>query len=297
MHKAIGYIQQLSRQNGGVAPLPATVGGAPPASSANSPAPAPAAPAASSGGGGAQKKGPSLTELIMGIGTVPVTPEGRGRAPRDGDASAKVFIGITKDAATQRGFNLMGKLLGPKGAYMKHIMTAVPNVKALLRGPELGSPNDPLNARSYSTEPMHIFITGPTQQAVDAAKQLAENLVETVRKEWEETKMGVRPVAPAAAHAPRTPSHHTGVGPDPAAAAAYAAAYSYAFPVFPVGAGVAPPMPYGYPPMPYAPYAYQYQQMAPPAMAFPTVPSAGGAANGDMTPEQVCAVYALCMCA
>lgn len=63
------------------------------------------------------------------------------------------------------------------GSFLKHISANSGNSRVFLRGryPSLSS-TDGTN-RNYADEPLHIAISAPTQQQVDAAKALYERRV------------------------------------------------------------------------------------------------------------------------
>ncbi|TPX66730.1 hypothetical protein SpCBS45565_g04245 [Spizellomyces sp. 'palustris'] len=95
--------------------------------------------------------------------------------------SAKVFVGIEPD----RMFNVRAKLVGPGGQYVKHIQQET-STKVQLKG--RGSGYIEQQSGQEAPEPLHIHVTGHAQESVDAAKRLCEDLIETVKTEYERSK-------------------------------------------------------------------------------------------------------------
>lgn len=86
---------------------------------------------------------------------------------------------------------------------MKHIQNEA-GARAYLRGK--GSGHIEIGQRDEHLDPMHILISSDKQSSVDTAKALAEDLVETIRSEFEVAK---------SAAASAAPSFPTGVPPIP----------------------------------------------------------------------------------
>eukprot|EP01117_Protostelium_nocturnum_P006751 TRINITY_DN2427_c1_g1_i5.p2 TRINITY_DN2427_c1_g1~~TRINITY_DN2427_c1_g1_i5.p2 ORF type:complete len:365 (-),score=120.90 TRINITY_DN2427_c1_g1_i5:1852-2946(-) len=78
------------------------------------------------------------------------------------------------------GFNVIGKLLGPSGAFVKHIQQNS-SAKVQLRGK--GSRYDEAGSKD-SEEPLSFLISASNQIQVDSATKLIEDLLATVRKEY-----------------------------------------------------------------------------------------------------------------
>ena len=142
--------------------------------------------------------GQIIPEAAAGMREFSQQPSGGGGAPLTSlGFDAKVFVGIEHNEAQAAGFSLIGKLFGQGGApsvprhsyalffffvmplghfalqtgsFLKHIASNTGNSRVLLRGryPSSGSSE----GRNYAEEPLHIAISAPTQQQVDAAKSL-----------------------------------------------------------------------------------------------------------------------------
>lgn len=82
-------------------------------------------------------------------------------------------------------FRINGKIIGPQGAYIKHIVTTT-KAKVHLKGK--GSNFIEAGEKKESDEPLHLFISAHTEEQLNAAKKLAENLMETVRVKYDEWK-------------------------------------------------------------------------------------------------------------
>ncbi|KAI9595967.1 hypothetical protein BDF19DRAFT_439203 [Syncephalis fuscata] len=80
------------------------------------------------------------------------------------------------------GFYAKPKLIGPQGAYVKHIQNET-GARVTIRG--LGSGYIEAATGKEADEPMHLVVTHLKQEALDEAVQLAKDLVETVKKEFE----------------------------------------------------------------------------------------------------------------
>lgn len=94
----------------------------------------------------------------------------------------KVFTGIDNP---EPQFRINGKIIGPQGAYIKHIVTTT-KAKVHLKGK--GSNFIEAGEKKESDEPLHLFISAHTEEQLNAAKKLAENLMETVRVKYDEWK-------------------------------------------------------------------------------------------------------------
>lgn len=92
----------------------------------------------------------------------------------------KVYIPFAADA--DPNFGLPGKVIGPSGSFVKHIQTAS-GCKVHLRG--RGSSYVEANSRSEAPEPLHLFITGPNEQQMQIAKNLADQLIANVKKKYD----------------------------------------------------------------------------------------------------------------
>lgn len=78
-------------------------------------------------------------------------------------------------------FNVVSRILGPKGSFIQHIMTeAGVGTKVILRGKES------LSAPNLAGEPFHLLITSTNSAALNKAKQLSEDLLTTVYRQYDE---------------------------------------------------------------------------------------------------------------
>jgi hypothetical protein len=78
-------------------------------------------------------------------------------------------------------FNLNGKLLGPKGQYLRNITMESGGAKVHLRGRDS-------TANASEADQLHIYITANSQVVLDRAKKLAGDLIANVQKQYEEYK-------------------------------------------------------------------------------------------------------------
>ncbi|KAI9208787.1 uncharacterized protein BJ171DRAFT_168153 [Polychytrium aggregatum] len=88
----------------------------------------------------------------------------------------KVFVGIEPD----RFFNVRAKIIGPGGQYVKHIQQET-GTKVQLKGQ--GSGFTETGSGMEAMEPLHLHITGHSQEAIDEAERLCKDLIDTVRDE------------------------------------------------------------------------------------------------------------------
>ncbi|XP_049849490.1 uncharacterized protein LOC126319848 [Schistocerca gregaria] len=121
---------------------------------------------------------------------------------------SKIFIDYapTVDPA----FTLNAKLIGPKGSYVKHIQT-VTGCKVRLRGRDSNYIEG--NSRLESSDMLHLFITGPTEEKVLQAKALAENLVNNVKAKynaWLEERKSNQGIKGSFQPSTNSPHHHEG---------------------------------------------------------------------------------------
>ncbi|KAJ3287158.1 hypothetical protein HK104_008730 [Borealophlyctis nickersoniae] len=165
--------------------------------------------------------------------------------PRPPLASAKVFVNID-----DRSFNTRAKIVGPGGQYVKHIQQET-STRVQLKG--RGSGYIEHGTGEEAPEPLHVHITGHEQSNVDRAQRLCEDLINTVRVEYERLKQE---------RAARPPPPPRGYGSPYGVPGGYGAPGG---PYGPPGAG------YGYPPGPPG----QYQPPPPPGAAAPPPPPPG----------------------
>lgn len=97
----------------------------------------------------------------------------------NGNLVWKVMVGIENP---DPGFGLIGKVLGPKGQYVKHIEQDA-RCRVQLRG--RGAHRDGGDSRPYDNEPTHIFIQANSNDSLEKAKDLAQNLVNFVKSDYE----------------------------------------------------------------------------------------------------------------
>ncbi|PVF95247.1 eukaryotic type KH-domain (KH-domain type I) [Serendipita vermifera] len=137
-------------------------------------------------------------------------------------AEEKIPIGLE----TLRNFNVRAKVVGPQGMFVKHIQQET-STRVQIKGQ--GSGFYESETGRESDEPMHINITGPDENQIARAKDLALDLLEVVRSEWAKAKSALE--------------HQMGAMNPQAAYAAYYAAYG-------AGGAGAPPQPTGEAPPP-----------------------------------------------
>mmetsp|Transcript_7670 Transcript_7670/g.15033 ORF Transcript_7670/g.15033 Transcript_7670/m.15033 type:complete len:456 (-) Transcript_7670:391-1758(-) len=189
--------------------------------------------------------------------------------PRRHDSHAfkcTLEIGLDPNASHQ----VRGKLLGPKGSYLRHIQEQS-GARVQLSG--RGSSN--LHGDNHnSDQPMHLALSAQTEESLQTAKQLAEHLISSVREDFERRPRG----PPAAAkHAPGNgmpPAQpYRGYMPPPGYPP-----HMYGYPPPPMGCYPPMPMPGAYPPpIPgYPPYPPVMPGMYPPA-GYPPPPQMGAA--------------------
>ncbi|KAJ1670402.1 hypothetical protein EV182_008232, partial [Spiromyces aspiralis] len=106
-----------------------------------------------------------------------------------------VFVGVE----SERGFNVRAKIIGTGGENMKFIQYAT-GVHVKVRGGP--PPHHDGGFAPESSEPMSLFISGNNEEAVKKAKEYCEDLVTTVREDYEEFKR-LPPPPPRPSH-----SHH-----------------------------------------------------------------------------------------
>jgi hypothetical protein len=96
-------------------------------------------------------------------------------------SSVKVPVGI--DPMADPKFPLIGKILGPKGQFVKHIANET-GTKVQLKG--RGSGYIESQTQMESHEPLYLHIIGPNPKSVVDAKALAESLIDHVKREYSE---------------------------------------------------------------------------------------------------------------
>ncbi|CAO3589452.1 unnamed protein product [Absidia cylindrospora] len=89
---------------------------------------------------------------------------------------------VPVDIADGPHYNLRAKIVGPQGAYVKHI-SSVTGCRIQLRGK--GSGFYEQETGMESEEPLHIHISTPRQEMLPKAVQLAKDLIGTIKEEVE----------------------------------------------------------------------------------------------------------------
>ncbi len=89
----------------------------------------------------------------------------------------KVYVGVEASAAAAIAFPLIDKLNGPDGLYLKHI-EGTANVRASVQGRGSSA------ATATHADGLHISILTTDAAGRHGAQALAENLIDTVRKEF-----------------------------------------------------------------------------------------------------------------
>lgn len=99
-----------------------------------------------------------------------------GFAPQNQSKTMQLLIGMEIEHANGIGFDLATHLQGINRQNLIHIMTKCPGVLLVLQG--RGTP-------LASTENLHFKLTGKDKRLLDTAKILADNLILTVRREYD----------------------------------------------------------------------------------------------------------------
>ncbi|RXK36289.1 KH domain-containing protein [Tremella mesenterica] len=107
-----------------------------------------------------------------------VLPNGRPKWPED-----KLYIGLD----SLRNFNIRAKTVGPQGMFVKYIQ-AETGARVQIKG--LGSGFLEQDTGREAEEPMHINIAAPTQEQVERAKVLSEDLLAVLRVEYAKARDG-----------------------------------------------------------------------------------------------------------
>eukprot|EP00929_Paragymnodinium_shiwhaense_P112538 TRINITY_DN80796_c0_g1_i1.p1 TRINITY_DN80796_c0_g1~~TRINITY_DN80796_c0_g1_i1.p1 ORF type:complete len:826 (+),score=213.51 TRINITY_DN80796_c0_g1_i1:121-2598(+) len=116
------------------------------------------------------------------VDLVAASAASRAAAPRAPPAATKLqcqfLIGIEQEAE----FRVVGRLLGPKGANMKHIAFKS-SAKLRLRGKGSGF-LEGAQPKRESTDPLMLCISAATRESYDAAVQLVRQLLEDVHRDF-----------------------------------------------------------------------------------------------------------------
>ena len=148
--------------------------------------------------------------------------------------TCRLEVGVGPEA----GYQVRGKLLGPKGSYLKHIQEQT-GVRVQLSG--AGSGNVTV-AGAEADHPLSLSLSGATAEQLDVAKQLAEHLIAAVCEDWNRRNTpapGTSSMPPPPSSLPQPPSAMPPAGAPP-----------------PYGV-----VPSGYPPRPANPYGFGYPPM------------------------------------
>lgn len=86
------------------------------------------------------------------------------------------------DEAIATTHGIRHKIVGPGGQYVKHIQS-VTNTRVIIKGHGSGYVENATGEEA--DEPMFIFISGNTEEDVDEARKLCEDLLESIRSEVE----------------------------------------------------------------------------------------------------------------
>ncbi|KAJ1859951.1 hypothetical protein LPJ57_006817 [Coemansia sp. RSA 486] len=93
----------------------------------------------------------------------------------------KVFV----DIESERGFNVRAKLIGTGGENMKYIQSTT-GARVQVRGRGSGYNDREGNADPY--EPMHLYVTSGSEEALAQAKGYCQSLIDTIRSQFHEFK-------------------------------------------------------------------------------------------------------------
>ncbi|KAK3150865.1 hypothetical protein QOZ80_3AG0238760 [Eleusine coracana subsp. coracana] len=125
----------------------------------------------------------SMIEEIMKQGQIPETtsvslPSSCGQAVHP--FSASIFLGFDADPL----LNVAARIRGPNDQYINHIMKET-GVTVVLKGKDSGN----LGSCPASQQPLHLYLTSTHLKSLEAAKVLAENLLDTIAAELSSSKV------------------------------------------------------------------------------------------------------------
>ncbi|WWC86855.1 uncharacterized protein L201_001734 [Kwoniella dendrophila CBS 6074] len=103
-------------------------------------------------------------------------PGGRQKWPEE-----KLYISLE----SLRNFNVRAKTVGPGGMFVKYIQ-AETGARVQIKGQGSGFMEN--DTGRESDDPMHINIAAPTQEQIDRAKVLCNDLLEVLRQEWSKAR-------------------------------------------------------------------------------------------------------------
>ncbi|KAL6867377.1 hypothetical protein ACP4OV_015401 [Aristida adscensionis] len=121
----------------------------------------------------------SMIEEILKQGQVPEGPSApfpscSGQAAHP--FSASIFLGFDADPS----LNIAARIRGPNDQYINHIMKET-GVTVVLRGKDSGNLGV---SHSKASQPLHLYLTSVHLKSLEAAKVLAENLLDTIAAEF-----------------------------------------------------------------------------------------------------------------
>jgi hypothetical protein len=93
----------------------------------------------------------------------------------------KVYVGLESSPH----FNLRAKIVGPQGAYVKHIQQET-GTRVQLKGKGSGFYESSTGVES--DEALHVHISSPREDGMETAVKLTEDLIDTVKAEYERFK-------------------------------------------------------------------------------------------------------------
>ncbi|KAJ1888753.1 aconitate hydratase [Kickxella alabastrina] len=113
----------------------------------------------------------------------PGSASGSASGSHSGRLQEKVFV----DMESERGFNVRAKLIGTGGENMKYIQnTTGARVQVRGRGSGFGDGSVAVD----SNEPMHLYVTARTEEALIQARDYCQSLIDTIRSQYFEFKDG-----------------------------------------------------------------------------------------------------------
>ncbi|EEB07009.2 RNA-binding protein [Schizosaccharomyces japonicus yFS275] len=158
----------------------------------------------------------------------------------------KVFVNLTPS----RGFHLRQAIVGPQGAYVKHIQQET-HTRVQIKGHGSGFIESSTNRES--DEPLHLHILGQDAASLQRARSLCEDLIANVHQQFKAWKNAPRergghnhnhnsnhstrqPVSSSTPYASNNPAATAAAGTLPAAAAPMSAAAAAPLPSMPADA-------------------------------------------------------------